>query len=321
MKNKKILIKRTVLTLLWCLLLIGIIYTYTNTKEILKISSNIALKDAIQIDYQERNDKELKFSNGQLGRKIKSATIVTENGKEQIEFKDSIDERVALQMTAQYLLIKIHPTNPDTLNHLLQEELKKYHLSSKSGIIYTQDQHKQYSNNDSLTIHSSSIYFTDPYTLDIKKTASVQAWINIAPWDIITNIHLGAFWSLSALLIIMIWISTSTWNDKDSNKLLLGTMIINKEARRVTINKKECLLRNAEFNLLCMFVEKSNHTLSREEIKNAFWKEEIGVDNRVNNLVSTLRNALKHHEYQIIMDKEKGYVLKKLKAKKENNKA
>lgn len=53
-------------------------------------------------------------------------------------------------------------------------------------------------------------------------------------------------------------------------KRKLGTMIINKEARRVTINKKECLLRNAEFNLLCMFAEKSNHTLSREEIKNAF---------------------------------------------------
>ena len=69
------------------------------------------------------------------------------------------------------------------------------------------------------------------------------------------------------------------------------------------IDGKECPLRNQEFQLLLMFVEKPNHTLSRDEIKHAFWKEELGADNRVSNLLSTLRNALKEFpEYKILVD-------------------
>ena len=86
-------------------------------------------------------------------------------------------------------------------------------------------------------------------------------------------------------------------------------MILNKESKKVTIDGKECKLRNQEFQLLLMFVEKKGHTLSRDEIKYAFWKEEQGVDNRVSNLISTVRYALKDHpEFQIISNEEGGYV-------------
>jgi DNA-binding winged helix-turn-helix (wHTH) protein len=60
-----------------------------------------------------------------------------------------------------------------------------------------------------------------------------------------------------------------------------------------------------------MFVEKYNHALSRDEIKRSLWDDESGTENRLSNLLSTLRNALKDYpEYQIMVDEEKGYILK-----------
>ncbi len=138
----------------------------------------------------------------------------------------------------------------------------------------------------------------------------MQAWIDMPFWTIVRNMHDGAFWSLLLFFGVMLWASFSSWEVKDPNKVKFGKMLLNKEAKKVAIDGKECPLRNQEFLLLLMFVEKPDHSLSRDEIKSAFWSEEQGVDNRVNNLVSTLRNALKEFpEYSILVDEEKGYVL------------
>ena len=100
------------------------------------------------------------------------------------------------------------------------------------------------------------------------------------------------------------------WGKKDSNKVKFGNMLFDKIDRKVTIDGKECKLRNQEFQLLLMFVEKPNHTLNRDEIKHAFWKDEHGTENRVSNLLSTLRYALKDFpEYQVVADEVKNYKL------------
>ena len=260
-------------------------------------------------DFQERHDTELKYWGGRLGRKVKSVTIVTENGEEDIEFKDSIDEMVAHRLATQYLLAQIHPIHPDTLNQILQEELKKYDMESETGIVYTYKGQSQYSRNDSSALHRTSVYLTPPRVLDVKKVVSVRAWISTTPWYIVKNIYDGAFWSLLLLGAVLLWSSFSSWEENDPNKIKIGKMILNKESKKVTIDGKECKLRNQEFQLLLMFVEKKGHTLSRDEIKYAFWKEEQGVDNRVSNLISTIRYALKDHpEFQIISNEEGGYV-------------
>lgn len=302
--------KVVVLSVMWFVLLLGLCCVYMDTKRAMVASLNVALEDAILKDYQERHDEELKYSNGRLGRKVKGVTIVTEKGEENFEFKDSIDEVMADRLAAQYLLAQIHPIHPDTLNSLLQEELKKYDIQSETGIIYAYNGKSQYSKNDSLSIHRSSVHFDIPRTLDIKKTVRVQALINITPWSAVKNMHDGAFWSLLLFFVVMLWASFSSWEVKDPNKVKVGKMLLNKEAKKVMIDGKVCPLRNQEFQLLLMFVEKPDHSLSREEIKNAFWGEEHGVDNRVSNLLSTLRNGLKEFpEYSILVDEEKGYVL------------
>lgn len=298
-----------VLTVMWSVWIIGLGSVCWDAKEGLASSVQIALEDAILKDFQERHDTELKYWGGRLGRKVKSVTIVTENGEEDVEFKDSIDEMVAHRLATQYLLAQIHPIHPDTLNHILQIELKKYDMESETGIVYTYKGQSQYSRNDSSALHRSSVYLTSPRVLDVKKEVSVRAWISTTPWYIVKNIYDGAFWSLLLLGTVLLWSSFSSWEENGPNKIKIGKMILNKESKKVTIDGKECKLRNQEFQLLLMFVEKKGHTLSRDEIKYAFWKEEQGVDNRVSNLISTVRYALKDHpEFQIISNEEGGYV-------------
>ena len=309
MKKRRFSVKGIVLTVMWTVWIIGLGSVCWDAKEGLVSSVQIALEDAILKDFQERHDTELRYSGGRLGRKVKGVTIVTENGEEDIEFKDSIDEMVAHRLATQYLLAQIHPIHPDTLNQILQEELKKYDMESETGIVYTYKGQSQYSRNDSSALHRTSVYLTPPRVLDVKKVVSVRAWISTTPWYIVKNIYDGAFWSLLLLGAVLLWSSFSSWEENGPNKIKIGKMILNKESKKVTIDGKECKLRNQEFQLLLMFVEKKGHTLSRDEIKYAFWKEEQGVDNRVSNLISTIRYALKDHpEFQIISNEEGGYV-------------
>ena len=303
MKKKRVSVKVVVLSVMWFALLFGLCNVYLDARRSLVTSVHVALEDALLKDYQDRHDSELKYSSGRLGRKMKGVTIVTEKGEENIEFKDSIDEIIAEKLAAQYLLAQIHPIHPDTLNGLMQEELKKYAIESETGIIYTHNGKSQYSGNDSLTIHRSSVHLDIPRMLDIKKTVRVQAWIDMPLGTVVKNMHDGAFWSLLLFFGVLLWASFSSWEVEDPDKVKFGKMLLNKEAKKMTIDGKECPLRNQEFQLLLMFVEKPDHTLSREEIKNAFWKEEQGVDNRVSNLISTLRGSLKEYQgYQIVTE-------------------
>ena len=303
MKKKRVSVKVVVLSVMWFALLFGLCNVYLDARRSLVTSVHVALEDALLKDYQDRHDSELKYSSGRLGRKMKGVTIVTEKGEENIEFKDSIDEIIAEKLAAQYLLAQIHPIHPDTLNGLMQEELKKYAIESETGIIYTHNGKSQYSGNDSLTIHRSSVHLDIPRMLDIKKTVRVQAWIDMPLGTVVKNMHDGAFWSLLQFFGVLLWASFSSWEVEDPDKVKFGKMLLNKEAKKMTIDGKECPLRNQEFQLLLMFVEKPDHTLSREEIKNVFWKEEQGVDNRVSNLISTLRGSLKEYQgYQIVTE-------------------
>ena len=145
MKKRKVSVKVVVLSVMWPVLLLGLGFVYMDARKTMITSLNVALEDAILKDYQERHDDELKYSSGRLGRKVKGITIVTEKGEENFEFKDSIDETMADRLAAQYMLAQIHPIHPDTLNGLMQEELKKYAIESETGIIYTYNGKSQYS--------------------------------------------------------------------------------------------------------------------------------------------------------------------------------
>lgn len=304
-------VKKIALCVVVVSILIGYVYLIFDVKETLVKGAEYALEEVIEKDFQKREFKELKHAGEKLGRNVKGVTIVTENGEEVFEFKDSMDERTVHRLATQYLLAKIHPIHPDTLNGMLQNSLKKYGLTISSGIVYSYNEQKQYSNNDTLALHRPFLYWCRQHTLDIKGTVGVQAWVNINPWRLLQNLHSGAFWSLLLFGIVASWMILTPWGEKDSSKAKFGNMLFDKIGRKVTIDGKECKLRYQEFQLLLMFVEKYNHALSRDEIKRSLWNDESGTENRLSNLLSTLRNALKDYpEYQIMVDEEKGYILK-----------
>lgn len=304
-------IKKVVLCTISLVVLVLCAYLYWATRHNIARSVEYALEDAIERDFQDREFAELRFSGGKFGRKIKGVTIVTEEGEEDFEFKDSIDEKVAHRLATQYMLAKIHPLHLDTLNSLLQETLRKYDFVIPTGVLYMHNQQVQYSENDSSVLHRPFLHWTRNRSLDVKHTLSVQAWVSVAPWHILLNIHAGALWSLLLFGIVASW-AVLTWKtgDRDPYKVKLGKMLFNKENRTLTIAGKECPLRHQEYRLLLMLAEKPGHTMSREEIIQVFWKDEVGVDNRVHNLISTLRKALKDFpEYQIDLKGEDNYVL------------
>lgn len=303
-------VKKIALSVIGISILVGYVYLFLDVKSTIVKAAEYTLEEAIEEDFMKREYSELKSSGGKLGRKVKGVTIVTENGEEDFEFKDSIDEKVAHRMVTQYLLAKIHPLHPDTLNALLQHKLKQYDFTIPSGVIYICNQRKQYSNKDSMTVHHPFLYWTRLHTLDIKNTISVQAWVSIAPWYLFQNIHAGAFWSLLMFGIVAFWSILTPWGEKEASKIKFGKMLFDKIERKMTIDGEECRLRNQEFQLLLMFVENSEHTLSRDEIRRAFWKDELGTENRISNILSTLRNSLKDFpEYQIVVNEKKGYKL------------
>lgn len=304
-------IKKVALCAIALIVLALCAYFYWDTRSNIAQSVEYALEEAIEKDFQEREFAELRVSGGKLGRKLKGVTIVTEEGEEDFEFKDSIDEAVGHRLAAQYMLAKIHPLHPDTLNSLLQETLRKYDFKIPTGVLYTHNRQVQYSDNDSATLRRPFLHWTRNRTLDVKRTVSVQAWASITPWHICLNMHAGAFWSLLLFGVVASW-AVLTWNtdDKDPHKVKFGKMVFDKENRKLAIGGKECALRHQEYCLLLMLVEKPGHTMGREEIVKAFWKDEAGVENRVHNLVSRLRNALKDFpDYQIDLKGEDNYTL------------
>ena len=311
MLQKKITtVKKIALCIVAISMLIGYTFLLYDEKDTLIKATEYALEEVIEKDFQEREFTELKYAGRKLGRKVKGVTVVTENGEEDFEFEDSIDERIAHRLVTQYLLAKIHPIHPDTLNGLLQRSLKKYDITIPNGIIYTYNGQKQYSDNDSMSLKRPFLYWSHQRTLDVKGIVDVQAWIDIGPWHLFRNVHSGAFWSLLMFGVVAFWMIVTPWGKKDSNKVKFGNMLFDKIDRKVIIDGKECKLRNQEFQLLLMFVEKPNHTLNRDEIKHAFWKDEHGTENRVSNLLSTLRYALKDFpEYQVVADEVKNYKL------------
>ena len=75
MKKKPSILRIVLFVVTWLLFPVFFITTFYQDKKEIQRVSYVALNDAITKDYQERYDKELKYSGGLLGRKIKGAHI------------------------------------------------------------------------------------------------------------------------------------------------------------------------------------------------------------------------------------------------------
>lgn len=83
-----------------------------------------SLREAINIDYQERLNKIL-IHYRPLGRKVKGVQIEYGDSLEIIYFEDSTHESLATQLANQYVMTRIIPVNPDNFNKIFQEEWER----------------------------------------------------------------------------------------------------------------------------------------------------------------------------------------------------
>ena len=163
-----------------------------------------ALSQTIDTDYYRRMRKDFSHKSGKgLGRKLKGIKIQTENGIENIEFKDSIEEERAYQLVNQYMGTIFNPLQPHDFNEIFQQELSSRNVDGKTGIIYYHGDVAHSSEQD-LTIIPSAIQ-SEKVFIDIKETAAVKAWVNCSFFTCLRHSSLIAL-AVIALAILMFFL-------------------------------------------------------------------------------------------------------------------
>lgn len=288
MNRKRYFFKYLVLFVAVIGLVVILGYAYYAKATHIKGNVYIALEETIFKDFTDRNLKELRAKSAPLGRKVKHIKF---SNSEEFEFKDSVDENVAVQLATQYLLADMRPIHPDTFHTIFKKELEKFHIIDGTGIIYAHNGVQRYSNNDSLSLQKASVFVTKPKILDIKGTVIVQAWITLGLLDVIKNMDTNVSLSIIAYAIALIWVTISFLKKEpeDENKIRIGRILVNKEAEKVYVDGKELKLRKGLYRLLLLFVESPEHTLTKEKICQHFWPLHYKVTNNYNNLISSFR--------------------------------
>lgn len=277
-----------------------------------------ALQETITKDYYKRFFQKSIHIPEPLRRKVKGIKAATEKGNENIIFKDSIDELIAMQLVNQYMLEKITPIVPNDFNMIYKEELAKQGLTDKTGIIYRHNGIPQYSDNDSISPHSALC--THIKMLDIKNTVSVQGWIDYSWKTLLKHTNTKNLWIILvcyiASLTVILYKKKETKRlknptiEKDLGYCEAGKIKLDLNRKLLYIDGTECSINNMDFDLLRMFLEVPDHYLSRENIKKAFWPKEDNSDDKINSHISSLRRILKKIEgYELVTIKGKGYSL------------
>ena len=175
MKIPTNLFKFSFIALGWIVFILLCYVAFKDEKTNVLITMKDSLREAINIDYQERLNKIL-IHYRPLGRKVKGVQIEYGDSLEIIYFEDSTHESLATQLANQYVMTRIIPVNPDNFNKIFQEEWEKNGVSAaKTGIIYRYNKKKIFSDNDSISFQKALV--TPVQAIDAKRTAGVQAWV------------------------------------------------------------------------------------------------------------------------------------------------
>ncbi len=311
-------------TVYGCALAAGIIlfvllclHAYQGGKACIRIKAQTAFDEAIDIDFHRRLDAQSGYKPRPLNphhrEKPRQATKVVEV----LEFGDTIETYRAEESVLQYLLAESHPLSPDSFNLLFRERLVKQGIHSpRTGIVYIYKGKKQYSRNDSACI--SSVLLLPVRTLDAKQTAHIQGWIKPRWDDLLAQLSditkgslIGCALILSALCLLLVREHRrQQWLMPFGEPARMGKMVLYKESSQAYINGRPCPMKKADFDLLWLFVQTPSHTLSKEDIKRAFWPKEDNPENKIYYHISILKTALKPFpKYQIELDAEKNYRL------------
>lgn len=217
MKIPTNLFKFSFIALGWIVFILLCYVAFKDEKTNVLITMKDSLREAINIDYQERLNKIL-IHYRPLSRKVKGVQIEYGDSLEIIYFEDSTHESLATQLANQYVMTRIIPVNPDNFNKIFQEEWEKNGVSAaKTGIIYRYNKKKVFSDNDSISFQKALV--TPVQAIDAKRTAGVQAWAMIHWTEIVKHTTPKVLWSIIAYFIVLIWVSLSFLKNHRKKKL------------------------------------------------------------------------------------------------------
>lgn len=304
------------------IILTGLIHFYiTKGSSIDNIKSiiDIALRQSIVNDFEMRTNYERKsYSGGTKGKKFKRVNIQTENGIESVEFKDSLEIHDAIRMTEQYALLKSNPLKPHDFNLIFQEELKKGNLEGETGVIYYYDNEARSSEEDFWKYKDAIL--SEKVFIDAKETAAVQVWVSCTLITYLRHIPTIAYLSFFICTLIEIFLLYFLLFKKkgkvsEGEKNTATKISIDTEKKEICIDGKIIRTTHMPFTVFQLLAEKPDMFVSRTTIEQALWKnsekeDASAVGNRINQVISTLRNDLKDiTQYKIIYERNKGYKL------------
>ena len=290
-------------------------YSIENIKPLI----NQTLQKSIITDYEKRTEyKRKSFSGSQPRKKYKQANIQTENGIESVEFKDSLEIHDAIRMTEQYALLKSNPLKPHDFNLIFQEELKKGDIEGKTGVIYYYDNEARSSEEDFWKFKDAIL--SEKVFIDAKETAAVQAWVSCTLITYLKHIppfaYISFFISILIGIYLLYFLLLKKKTEKDEDNFQTKERIsIDIEKKEICLDGKILLTTSMPFTVFQLLAEKPDTFVSRTTIEQTLWKnsekeDASAVGNRINQVISTLRNDLKEFpQFQIIYERGKGYKL------------
>ena len=290
-------------------------YSIDNIKPII----NIALRQSIVSDFEKRTSYERKsFSGNTKGKKYKRANIQTENGIESVEFKDSLEIHDAIRMTEQYALLKSNPIRPNDFNLIFQDELKKGNLKGKTGVIYYYDNEARSSEEDFWKFKDAIL--SEKVFIDAKETAAVQVWVSCTLITYLKHIppfaYISFFISILIGIYLLYFLLLKKKREKDEDNFQTKERIsIDIENKEICLDGKILRTTSMPFTVFQLLAEKPDTFVSRTTIEQTLWKnsekeDANAVGNRINQVISTLRNDLKEFpQFHVIYERGRGYKL------------
>ena len=315
-KKRSFLLAILVIT---CCFSITLIINFRQGKHNILSKMTQALQESITIDYHKRFFQNNVYIPKPLGRKMKGIKIAVGEKNENILFKDSIDEQTAHQLVDQYMFAQFTPIIPNDFNAIFKEKLKEKGITGKTGIIYRHNGIPQYSDNDSVSVHSA--LRTHIKMLDIKNTVSVQGWVDYNWSTLFKHTDTKNLWVVLVGYIVFLTIGllkkrktriveSPIVKEENLEYREIGKIKLDLKEKLLYINGANRPITNMDFELLRMFLKAPDHYLSREDIKQAFWPKEDSADDKINSHITSLRSKIKDlEEYSIKRIKGKGYCL------------
>lgn len=252
-------------------------------------------------------------------RKIKTYWIKTAKKDTIYVFKDSLDIQTADFLIDQHELAENYPMDIHKVNSLLSEKLSILNITGETGIVYTWKGKTAYSNKDSVSAVKAACLTPAQY-IDYPPSIQLQAWSDYDEstlWHHMDakNIGIATYCIFFAILSGWVW-KIVRKKEKIDKKLKATTK------KRIETDEKLriCIIENTVYKmsrqnlqLLTLFLEADQHYLTREAIKNYFWKniaDTESANKNVNTHINMLRNILHQHKgYDLITHKRQGYTL------------